>query len=268
MIDRGKCNTLGVAVDAVDYEAAVAKLLAAADPPTPFAATALAVHGVMTAVRDENLRARINRLDLVAPDGQPVRWALNLIYGAGLAAQVRGTDLTLRLLARCEREGLRVLFYGSGQPTLDLLSTRVAERFPDLDVVGYLPSRFERVRPSALSEIAGTISNRRPNLVFVGLGCPRQEIFAHEMRDLVGVPLLAVGAAFDYIAGTLREPPPALRRRGLEWLWRLALEPRRLWRRYVLLNPAYLALLTAQLLHLWRPTTTTSLPSEPDEVAV
>jgi UDP-N-acetyl-D-mannosaminuronic acid transferase (WecB/TagA/CpsF family) len=82
------------------------------------------------------------------------------------------------------------------------------------------------------------------------------------------VPLLAVGAAFDYIAGTLKEPPLRLRRHGLEWLWRLALEPRRLWRRYVLLNPAYLALLSAQALHLWRPTTTTRSPSEPDDVAV
>lgn len=268
MIDHGKRNTLGVAVDAVDYEAAVEKLVGAARRPEPFAATALAVHGVMTAVMDEDLRSRVNRLDLVAPDGQPVRWALNLIHRAGLAAPVRGTDLTLRVLGRCEQEGLTVLFYGSDQHTLDLLSERVAERFPSLAVAGYLPSRFARVRRAELTEVAAAITARRPNLVFVGLGCPRQEVFVHEMRDIVGVPLIAVGAAFDYIAGTLAEPPPALRRRGLEWLWRLALEPRRLWRRYVLLNPAYLGLLAGQALRLWRPTTTTPAPSEPDEIAV
>jgi N-acetylglucosaminyldiphosphoundecaprenol N-acetyl-beta-D-mannosaminyltransferase len=268
MIDRGKRNVLGVAVDAVDYEAAVERLVAAAKRPERYAATALAVHGVITAVLDDELRARINRLDLVTPDGQPVRWALNLIHRAELAAQVRGTDLTLRVLARCERERLRVLFYGSDRRTLDLLSASVAERFPDLDVAACLPSRFERVRRPSLDGVAAEIARHAPNLVFVGLGCPRQEIFVHELRELVDAPLLAVGAAFDYIAGTLREPPPAVRRRGLEWLWRLALEPRRLWRRYVLLNPAYLALLTLQAAHVWRPTTETRSPSELDEIAV
>jgi exopolysaccharide biosynthesis WecB/TagA/CpsF family protein len=91
-------------------------------------------------------------------------------------------------------------------------------------------------------------------VVLVGLGCPRQEQFAYAMRPLLDAPLLAVGAAFDYHAGQLRKPPPWMQRRGLEWLWRLALEPRRLWRRYLLLNPAFLARLGAQKARLWRAT--------------
>jgi exopolysaccharide biosynthesis WecB/TagA/CpsF family protein len=105
-------------------------------------------------------------------------------------------------------------------------------------------------------------------VVLVGLGCPRQEVFAFAMRPLLDLPLLAVGAAFDYHAGTLRKPPPWMQRRGLEWLWRLGLEPRRLWRRYLLLNPAYLSRLAAQKTRLWKATPAPATSQRPDTFAI
>ena len=254
MIDQGKRNVLGVMVDAVDYEAAAAKVLAAAHERRPFALTALAVHGVMTGVQDRSHGARLNGFDVVTPDGQPVRWALNLLHGARLADRVYGPTLTLRVLRACADEGLPVYLYGSTDETLDRLVPALRSMFPALKVAGVEPSKFRPVRDGEDVEIAERIRLSGARVALVGLGCPRQEIFAFAMRPLLDMPLLAVGAAFDYHAGQLRKPPAWMQRYALEWLWRLGLEPRRLWRRYLILNPSYLARLVAQKLHVWRVT--------------
>jgi N-acetylglucosaminyldiphosphoundecaprenol N-acetyl-beta-D-mannosaminyltransferase len=254
VIDQGKRNVLGVLVDAVDYAAATARIVDAARERRPYAVTALAVHGVMTGVLDPAHNARLNSFDLVTPDGQPVRWALNLLHDAGLADRVYGPTLTVHVLERAAAEGLPVYLYGSTQPTLDRLVPALESRFPALKLAGVEPSRFRAAQPGEAAEIAERIKASGARIVLVGLGCPRQEVFAYAMRPLLDMPLLAVGAAFDYHAGLLRNPPPWMQRYALEWLWRLGLEPGRLWRRYVLLNPAYLARLAAQKLRLWKAT--------------
>jgi exopolysaccharide biosynthesis WecB/TagA/CpsF family protein len=214
----------------------------------------------MTGVLDPKQRYRLNQFDLVAPDGQPVRWALNLVHGAGLREQVRGTTLTLRLLRRAAAEGLPVFFYGSRKEVVDEVAETMERRFPGLVVAGWEPSKFRSVTSTECEELARRIVESKARLVFVGLGCPRQETFCYEMRGLLPMPLIAVGAAFDYLAGRLPEPPTVMSRVGLEWLWRLAHEPKRLWRRYLLLNPTYLCLLSLQALHLWRPDVEGSKP--------
>jgi N-acetylglucosaminyldiphosphoundecaprenol N-acetyl-beta-D-mannosaminyltransferase len=253
LIDAGKRNVLGVLIDVVDYEAAVSHVVGAARDRRPFALTALAVHGVMTGVEDRAHAARLNSFDLVTPDGQPVRWALNLLHRAKLTDRVYGPSLTLRVLDRCAAEGLPVYLYGSTEATLERLAAALTEQLPGLKIVGREPSKFRLAGPGEPEEIADRIRGSGAQLVLVGLGCPRQEQFAYAMRRLLDMPLLAVGAAFDYHAGTLRRPPPWMQQYGLEWLWRLAQEPRRLWRRYVVLNPAYLIRLAAQLTRLQRP---------------
>lgn len=253
MIDAGKRSVLGVLVDVVDYEAAVEQVLAAAREQRPLALTALAVHGVMTGVKDRAHNARLNAFDLVTPDGQPVRWALNLLHGAALADRVYGPALTMRVLARCAAEGLPVYLYGSTAPTLERLVGTVTGQLPDLKIAGTEPSKFRASAPGEADRIADRIHSSGARVVLVGLGCPRQEVFAYAMRSRLTVPLLAVGAAFDYHAGLLRRPPAWMQRAGLEWLWRLGLEPRRLWRRYLVLNPAYLTRLAGQRTGLWRP---------------
>jgi N-acetylglucosaminyldiphosphoundecaprenol N-acetyl-beta-D-mannosaminyltransferase len=254
VIDEGRRNVLGVLVDAVDYEAATARILGAARDRQPYAVTALAVHGVMTGVLDRAHNARLNAFDLVTPDGQPVRWALNLLHGARLADRVYGPTLTLNVLEQAAAEGLPIYLYGSTQPTLDRLVPALEARYPALKIAGVEPSKFRGAQPGEAAEIAERIKASGARVLLVGLGCPRQEVFAYAMRPLLDMPLLAVGAAFDYHAGLLRNPPPWMQRYALEWLWRLGLEPKRLWRRYVLLNPAYLARLGAQKLRLWRAT--------------
>jgi N-acetylglucosaminyldiphosphoundecaprenol N-acetyl-beta-D-mannosaminyltransferase len=249
-----KHSVLGVLVDATTYDEATAEVLAAAREHRPFALTALAVHGVMTGVQDRAHGARLNSFDLVTPDGQPVRWALNSLYGAGLTDRVYGPTLTLEVLRGCAAEGLPIYLYGSTTETLDRLVPKLTELLPALKIVGVEPSKFRSAQPGEAEEIAERVRVSGARVVLVGLGCPRQEIFAYAMRPLIDAPLLAVGAAFDYHAGQLRKPPEWMQKRGLEWLWRLGLEPGRLWKRYLLLNPAYLACLATQKTKLWKAT--------------
>jgi exopolysaccharide biosynthesis WecB/TagA/CpsF family protein len=263
-----KGSVLGVLVDATSYDKATGAVLAAARESRPFALTALAVHGVMTGVQDRAHGARLNSFDLVTPDGQPVRWALNTLHGAGLTDRVYGPALTLRVLAGAAAEGLPVYLYGSTDETLDRLVPKLQEMFPALKVAGREPSKFRAVRPGEDAEIAERIKASGARMVLVGLGCPRQEIFTYAMRPLLPMPLLAVGAAFDYHAGQLRRPPEWMQRYGLEWLWRLGLEPGRLWKRYLILNPAYLARLSAQKLHLWKATPPPAATDRPASFAV
>jgi N-acetylglucosaminyldiphosphoundecaprenol N-acetyl-beta-D-mannosaminyltransferase len=252
-ISRGRHSVLGIFVDAVDYAEATGRVLAAASDRRPLAVTALAVHGVMTGVRDRSFGSRLGGFDLVLPDGQPVRWALNTLHRTALTDRVYGPRLTLDVLAAAAGAGLPVYLYGSTPGVLGRLSDALRQRFPALVIAGAEPSKFRPARSGEAAEIADRIRSSGARLVLVGLGCPRQEEFVFALRPHVDAPLLAVGAAFDYHAGLLRPPPPRWQRHGLEWLWRLGLEPRRLWRRYLLLNPAYLARLAAQKTGLSHP---------------
>lgn len=246
MIDRGRHNVLGVRIDAVDYDAAVERLIAAARERRPLGATALAVHGVMTGARDRQHRHRLNRLDLVVPDGQPVRWALNRLYGTGLTDRVYGPNLTLRVCEQAAREGLPVFLFGSTAEMLERLSANLTARFPGFRIAGVQASQFRRLNEDERWPVVRKIRESGAQLTLVGLGCPRQEVWTYEFVEALSMPVLAVGAAFAFHAGMLAQAPPTLQRLGLEWLFRLAKEPTRLWRRYLFLNPIYLALLGLQ----------------------
>lgn len=252
MIRRGKKNVLGVLVDAVDYEAAIEAVMEAARRRKPFSVTALAVHGVMEGVMDPELRHRLNNTDLVTPDGQPVRWAVNLLYRAGLEDRVYGPELTQRICRRAERDGLPVYFYGSTAAILEDLRQNLAKKFPRLNVAGMEASKFRKIKPDEREAVVARILASGAAIVFVGLGCPRQEIWCYEFRERLSTPVVAVGAAFPFLAGTVKQAPKWMGRRGLEWLYRLMMEPRRLWRRYVFLNPSYLCLLLLQAVGIVR----------------
>lgn len=241
MIDAGKVDLLGVAIDAVDYEAAIDRILTAAEAGRPYGVSALAVHGVMTGHDDPEHRARLNSLDLVTPDGQPVRWAIDALHHTGLPDRVYGPRLTLELCRRAASAGLPVFFYGSDGTTLDRLVARLPELAPGIVIAGTHPSRFGRATRAELDDICDGIKSSGARLCFVGLGCPRQEIFVAENVERLSMPTLAVGAAFGYLAGVDIEPPEWVQRWGLQWVHRLARDPRRMWRRYLVLNPRFCA---------------------------
>jgi N-acetylglucosaminyldiphosphoundecaprenol N-acetyl-beta-D-mannosaminyltransferase len=239
MIDRGKVSVIGVDVDAVDYEAAVHRIITAATDRRAYRVSALAVHGVMTGVDDDAHLSRLNAFDLITPDGQPVRWAMNWIHGTGLTERVYGPDLTLAVCREAAARGLTVWFHGSTPNTLAHLEQRLPTLVPGIEIAGTSPSTFATSTPEQLDAMAATIRRSGAAICFVGLGCPRQEVFVFENADRLQMPCLAVGAAFDFHAGLQPEPPAWMQRAGLQWLQRLLRDPRRLWRRYLVLNPRF-----------------------------
>lgn len=263
MIDRGRHNLIGVKINAVDYEAAVSKIVEAAHQKKPLGVSALAVHGVMTGVLDVEHRHRLNELELVVPDGQPVRWALNWLHNTKLADRVYGPNLMLKTCEAAAKEGLGIFLFGGKEDLLDKLSENLTEQFPSLKISGMQASRFRRLNIDEKAEVEQTIRESGASICLVGLGCPRQEVWAYEFKNQLSMPVLAVGAAFNFHAGLLDQAPSGWQSRGLEWLYRLIKEPKRLWRRYLLLNPLYVSLVTMQLLRLRRfdPANTTA-PSE------
>lgn len=250
MIDKGKKNVLGILVNAVNYEAAVSKIIGAGRARQPMSVSALAVHGVMTGVLDSTHRYRLNHIDLVLPDGQPVRWALNLLYNTELPDRVCGPNAMLEICESAAEEGLSIYLYGSKPCVLEALSQNLCNRFPKLIIAGMQPSKFRQTTTEEKHRIAQEIRDSGAAITFVGLGCPRQEVWVYEYRDELSMPLIAVGAAYDFHSGNLAKSPDFLGKLGLEWLFRLVMEPGRLWQRYVLLNPLYIWLFLLQALKL------------------
>ena len=253
MIDRGKRNLLGVAISVVDYEYVVDRIIRDAQTGRRCATTALAVHGVVTGALDRAHRYRLNSFDLVTPDGQPVRWAINLLHQAKLNERVYGPTMTLAVCKKAASMGLPVYFYGSSQEVLDALCSRLPEACPGLKIAGAQPSEFRVISAEEQRLVGERIRDSGAQILFVGLGCPRQEVFTYEMSDQLSMPVLAVGAAFDYHAGMLQEPPMFVQRYGLQWLYRLVQEPRRLWRRYLFTNSQFVWLFLGQWLRVWNP---------------
>jgi len=252
MRNAGKKNILGILIDAVDYEAAVDRIFRAAKERQGAAVSALAVHGLVTGALDREQKFRLNRFDLLVPDGQPVRWVLNWRYGAGLADRVYGPNLTLKVCARAANENVPLYFYGGTPEILEGLRQSLERKFPGIVIAGMEPSKFRRLAPDEKDELARRVLSSGASILFVGLGCPRQEVFAYEFRGVLPIPVLAVGAAFPFLAGLLPQAPAWMQNAGLEWLFRLACEPRRLWRRYVFLNLAYVVLVAMQTLGIYR----------------
>lgn len=250
MIDKGKFNLLGVTINAVDYEAAVGKIIDASKQRMPLGVSALAVHGVMTGVMDNEHRHRLNDLELIVPDGQPVRWALNWLHGTKLKDRVYGPNLMLETCKAAAEQGVSIFLFGGKQELLDDLQASLLQKFPKLKIAGMQASKFRTVSTEEKQEIISTIRESGASIAMVGLGCPRQEVWAYEFKDELEMPVLAVGAAFNFHAGQLDQAPPIMQRWGLEWFYRLIKEPTRLWQRYLILNPYYLSLVLLQLTSL------------------
>ena len=253
MRDEGKRNLLGVLVDVVDYEGAVRRIVTAALEDRGIAVTALAAHGVMTGVLDKVHRYRLNHFDLATPDGHGVRWALNFVHRAKMPDRVYGPRLTLELCSAAQSYGIPVFFYGSRQHVVDRLVVRLSERFPRLCIAGVEPSAFRQLCPREKQDLVARIRGSGARITFVGLGCPRQEVFAYEYHQVLEMPVVSVGAAFDYHAGVLAEPPAYIQTAGLQWLARFVQEPRRLWKRYTVYNMMFVLMVAMQASGILRP---------------
>jgi N-acetylglucosaminyldiphosphoundecaprenol N-acetyl-beta-D-mannosaminyltransferase len=207
------------------------------------------VNNVMEAYDSSEFRRIMNQADLVTPDGMPLVWGLRLL-GARDATRVYGPLLTPALLGAAAREGVPVGFYGGSASVLGKLLTVVKRRFPGLEVAYALAPPFRPLSEPEDERIVREIRDSEARILFVGLSTPKQERWMAAHRGSIPAVMLGVGAAFDFLAGVKPQAPEWMQNSGLEWLFRLATEPRRLFWRYLKHNPRFAALFAWQLLHV------------------
>lgn len=203
--------------------------------------------------QDEPEMARVlNEADIVTPDGMPVVWAMRSL-GNRTQERVYGPTLMLQICQKAAEEGIRIFLYGGREETLPLLSSRLLERFPNLQIVGTYSPPFRALTPEEEQMVGTMIRTSEADIVFVGISTPKQDKWMYRHRDCFpGLTLIGVGAAFDFLAGRTKQAPAWMQRNGLEWLFRLATEPVRLWPRYVLVTPRFLPLWALQRLRALR----------------
>lgn len=211
------------------------------------------VHLLTETVLQGDYRRAVLDAALVAPDGMPLAWASRLM-GSPLPDRCYGPDAMAAALDASQGAGWTHFLYGAVDPTLDALERAIARRWPGARVVGRREPPFGPLDDGVEGENIAAINESGADLVWVGMGCPKQELWMHRYRrKLRAGAVLGVGAAFDFLAGVKPQAPAWLQRHGLEWAFRLGSEPRRLWQRYALRNPLFLLLLAHQLLWQRRP---------------
>jgi len=256
-------HLLGVPVAALGPEAAADRILAwATDAPTGRYVCFSPADHLARAHREPAFAQVLRGADLVVPDGMGVVWALRLL-GCRQVRRVYGPDATLLVLAAAERAAVPVGFYGAAPETLARLTAAVRARFPELRIAYALSPPFRPLTAEEDEVVTRAVNASGARILFVGLGTPKQEYWMAAHRGRIRAVMLGVGAAFDFLAGTKPQAPHWMMRAGLEWLFRLCTEPRRLWRRYLINNLRFVMLVAGQLLRSRRRRTpTTSEVSE------
>jgi exopolysaccharide biosynthesis WecB/TagA/CpsF family protein len=240
-----KVDLFGIGMTPTTYDEATEAILAAAARRESAVVACQAVHAVMTACSDPELKRRVNAFEMLTPDGQPVRWAMNLLHRTRLRERVYGPELTLRLCRAAAERGVSIYLYGGSPEVLEKLQAALLSLCPGLQIAGAESPPFRPLSPEEDEAVIERINASGAGLVFIGLGCPKQDHFAFEHRGAIRAVQLCVGAAFDFHAGAKPMAPEWMQRRGLEWLFRLYQEPRRLWRRYLTTNTLFVAKLAA-----------------------
>lgn len=240
-------HILGMRVDATSYEDAARRIANWARAGQSRYVAVATVNNVMEAYDSAEFRRVMNEADLVTPDGMPLVWGLRLL-GVGRATRVYGPDLTPVLLKTAEQEAIPVGFYGAAPEVLAKLLTRVRRRFPHLRISYAYAPPFRPLSAEEDAQVVENIERAGVRLLFVGLSTPKQERWMAAHRGRIPAVMIGVGAAFDFLAGVKPQAPQWMQRAGLEWLFRLSTEPRRLWRRYLKHNPRFVVLFGRQLL--------------------
>ena len=238
----------GINISATSWPEAVSTIVGWCKESQPRYVCACNVHSVIVADQDLMFRRAVNSADMATPDGAPLAWVIRANYQP-LQERVSGPDLMLKLCDAAKRDGLRIFLYGNTDEVLSILKRRLEEQFPGIAVVGTYSPPFRALTEEEDAEIVDMINAAKPHMVFVSLGCPKQEIWMMEHRERIPSVLLGVGAAFDFYAGTVKRAPEFMQRYGLEWLYRLISDPRRLARRYLPTNTKFVFYWLTRQLH-------------------
>jgi N-acetylglucosaminyldiphosphoundecaprenol N-acetyl-beta-D-mannosaminyltransferase len=261
-VQRHPCfSVLGVRVEALQFPEVVAQMEKwIHDHRGCHSIACTGMHGVVEAQHDLAFRKILEFTDLVVPDGMPLIW-LGRRRGHDLPHRVYAPDLVLAFCEQTQGQAYRHFFYGGDSGVADRLAESLTRRFPGMRVAGTYSPPFRPLSEQEDDEIVAMISRAAPDVLWVGLGAPKQERWMHEHKQKLSVPVMvSVGAAFDWLSGRRRQAPPWMREHGLEWLFRLLQEPRRLWRRYLVYGVQFLFYLALESLKLKKfgPDTPTS----------
>jgi N-acetylglucosaminyldiphosphoundecaprenol N-acetyl-beta-D-mannosaminyltransferase len=238
-------------VDATTYDDASQRVLRWAREGRSAYVCVATVHMTMEAFDSAAFRQVVNRADLVTPDGRPLVWALRGLGVRG-ASQVRGTDLTTHVVERAARENVPIGMYGGTPELLEVFGRLLKTRYPNIQVACKIAPPFRPLTPEEDKAVTDEIVASGTRILLVGIGCPKQENWMAEHVGRVPAVLLGVGAAFDFHTGRVRQAPRWMQLAGLEWVFRLLMDPRRLWKRYAKHNPRFVWLFLMQLLGLRR----------------
>lgn len=238
---------LGTQIDALDWEHCVDRITEWATGRESRCVCMCNVHSIVTARREPAFKQIIDGADLALPDGAPIAWYLRR-HGSPGQERINGPDLMWRCCIRAAERGLSVFLYGCRMETLRRLKAHLVREVPGIRIAGSHAPPFRRLTSAEDARIVRMIEVSGAQIVFVALGCPKQEAWAAAHRGRIRAVMIGVGAAFDYHAGTLRRAPLWMQNAGLEWLYRLVAEPGRLWRRYLVSNTLFCAYLLQGLL--------------------
>jgi N-acetylglucosaminyldiphosphoundecaprenol N-acetyl-beta-D-mannosaminyltransferase len=245
-IDLGSLQSrhiVGMRVDGTSYDDAARRVVEWARRGESRYVCVASVNNVMHARDDARYMDIMNRADLVTPDGMPLVWGLRVL-GVDHATRVYGPSLTPLVCERAAAAGIPVGFYGGTPEVLEQLHANLLRDYPNLDIAYSWPPPFRALTPEEEARVVRDINESGARIIFVGLGTPKQEQWMLAHQESLGAVMLGVGAAFDFLAGHKRQAPAWMQRRGLEWSYRLATEPRRLWRRYLFGNAQFLRAVT------------------------
>jgi N-acetylglucosaminyldiphosphoundecaprenol N-acetyl-beta-D-mannosaminyltransferase len=244
-------RVLNMRVDATTYEDASRRVLRWAREGRSAYVCVATVHMTMEAYDSAAFRQVVNGADLVTPDGRPLVWALRSLGVRG-ASQVRGTDLTQHVVAQAARENVPIGLYGGTPELLEVFGRVLKTRYPNIQVVCQIAPPFRPLTPEEDKAVTKEIVASGTRILFVGIGCPKQENWMAEHVGRIPAVMLGVGAAFDFHTGRVRQAPRWMQLAGLEWVFRLLMDPRRLWKRYAKHNPRFVWLFLMQLLGVTR----------------
>lgn len=248
---EARVAVITVGVDVISYSGATDAIIRSALARRSSYVCVATVNNVMESYDSPDFRRVMNNADLVTPDGMPLVWALKLL-GHKNATRVYGPDLTPILLEKATVEGLPVGFYGGAPEVLSRLVEVVAQRFPRLQVAYAFSPPFRSLTPEEDEQVVGDINRPGVRILFIGLNTPKQDYWMAAHKGRIQAVMVGVGAAFDFMAGTKRQAPRWMMKIGMEWFFRLAIEPKRLWKRYLKHNPRFVVLFALQLLGLKR----------------
>lgn len=244
-------SILGMKVSWTDYQHACDLILSWARQKASKYVCVATVNNVMESYDSEVFQTVMNGADLVTPDGMPVVWALWALGRKG-ATRVYGPDLTPVLLEKAAAAGIPVGFYGAAPEVLHQLVERLRSRYPALHIAYAFSPPFRALSPAEDQEVIDAINRSGARVLFLGLNTPKQDLWMAAHRNKVQSVMVGVGAAFDFLAGSKPQAPRWMMRIGLEWLFRLATEPRRLWKRYLKHNPRFVFFFALQMLRIKR----------------